>query len=438
MTNNDNDRARDGIDPEEDQPIEPSSTPEDEGGAEVTPTSGATDASEPVDDEGANVEGSESYGSSPMESVSAPLDEVHPKGPVAGEAVPTAASVKERGAPPRRRGRRSLLGNVLTGALIVVLLVVGYFAVSYYRDANGQAHGKEVTVFVNSGASLDSLAQVLADRDIIGSSLYFRIYLKLHHPPNLQPGIYYLFQDEPYGKIFAAIGNGPSAVRLTTLPGETLRQIAVTVGRLHGHSASGFLHAATPSSFNSPFLTSKTPSLEGLLYPDTYFIDPTESDHQIIQTMLNRTSQIADELSLERGQTYHGLSAYQVIIGASIIEREASTAVDMPKVARVILNRLAAGMNLQMDSTVRYATGNFTGTITGAQLAYPSPYNTYVSPGLPPTPISAPSIAALRAMLNPAQGSWLYFVALKGQTNEGFFDTYAEQQAAIAQAGGLG
>ncbi|MGC8481633.1 MAG: endolytic transglycosylase MltG [Acidimicrobiales bacterium] len=435
MTNNDNDRARDGIDPEADQSFTHSSTLRDEGDNVVTPTNEAIGASGAVEDEEISQEAIKDDGLSSSERVSPPLDAAHEMSPVTEEAVDTRSSAKERGAPRRRPG---LLSNVLTAVVIVVLLVVGYFAVSYYRDANGQAHGKEVTVFVNSGASLDSLAKVLADRDIIGSSLYFRIYLKLHHPPNLQPGIYYLFQDEPYGKIFAAIGNGPSAVRLTTLPGETLRQIAATVGQLHGHSASGFLHAATPSSFSSPFLTSSTPSLEGLLYPDTYFIDPTESDHQIIQTMLNRTSQIADELSLQPGQTYHGLSAYQVIVGASIIEREASTAVDMPKVARVILNRLAAGMNLQMDSTVRYATGNFTGTITGAQLAYPSPYNTYVSPGLPPTPISAPSIAALRAMLNPAQGSWLYFVALKGQTNEGFFDTYAEQQAAIAQAGGLG
>jgi UPF0755 protein len=426
MTNNDRDNSSgEAIEPTETQPATPSSSHDD-----------GIDATEARSEASMNPAGSDAQDHELDVQLAEGQEAIQPSS-LHGEGIPYAGEGTRIGG-GRASRRRSLWGSVVAGVVIVVLVVVGYFAVGYYRDANGQAHGEEVTVFVNAGSSLDSLAQVLVDRDIIGSSLYFRVYLKLHHPPNLQPGIYYLFQDEPYGKIIAAIGDGPSAVKLTTLPGETLRQIATTVGHLHGHTASGFLHAATPSAFNSPFLSGSTPSLEGLLYPDTYFIDPTESDHQIIQTMLNRTSQIADELSLHSGQRYDGLSAYQVFIGASIIQREASTAIDMPKVARVILNRLAAGMNLQMDSTVRYATGNFTGTITGAQLAYPSPYNTYVSPGLPPTPISSPSISALRAMLNPATGSWLYFVALKGQTNEGFFDTYAEQQAAIAQAGGLG
>jgi UPF0755 protein len=273
----------------------------------------------------------------------------------------------------------------------------------------------------------------------VGSALDFQIYLHLHPSPILEPGIFYLVEHEPFAEILASIAHGPVSVRLTILPGSTLSTIASTVARLRGHTVSGFLSAAEPSKFYSPYLVSHTPqSLEGLLYPDTYFVDPLESDHQIIKAMLDRLAQIGSSIGLQPAGSYNGLSAYQVLVGASIIQREANLPTDMAKVARVILNRLAAGMPLQMDSTVRYATHNYSGPITTTELGSGSPFNTYVHLGLPPTPISAPSAAAISAMLHPASGSWLYFVALKGHASEVFSDTYAQQEAAIAAAGGLG
>lgn len=348
-------------------------------------------------------------------------------------------SHRSRGTGRRARGgTRRVLGLIATLLAVIVFSTVAFVGFNYYQDASGKPGGSPITVFVKEGATYQSLADVLQNRDVVGSSLYFRIYLRLHSLPILHPGIYYLHRYEPYSKVLSTLTSGPVSGRLTLMPGVNLNEIAAQVGKIHGHSAASFLKAAVPQKFSFPYLPANPVSLEGLLYPDTYFVDPLESNHQIIQTMLNRFGQIADSIRLEPAQQYFGLSSYQVIVGASIIQKEATNASDMPKVARVILNRLAAGMSLQMDSTVRYATKNFSQPITVTQLESPSPYNTYVHLGLPPSPISAPSIQALRAMLNPTPGAWLYFVALKGQSVDSFFNTFSEQQAAIAAAGGEG
>jgi UPF0755 protein len=354
-----------------------------------------------------------------------------------------AASASTFGGIEQHRRASATPGRWLARGLIVVVLivavVVSILGLRFYNDASGSSGGKEVTVFVQPGSTLSDLANVLASRAVVGSAFDFKLYLHLHHAPILEPGIYYLVTHEAFSKIIASVAHGPVSVRLTVLPGSTLTTIAAQVARLHGHSAQAFLAAAQPSAFYSPYFVNARPrNLEGLLYPDTYFIDPLESDHQIIKTMLDRLAQIASSVGLRPTGSYHGLSAYQILIGASIVQREANLPSDMAKVARVILNRLAAGMPLQMDSTVRYATGNYSGPITTTQLGSTSPYNTYVHLGLPPTPISAPSATAISAMLHPANGSWLYFVALRGHAREVFSDTYAQQEAAIAAAGGLG
>ena len=129
-----------------------------------------------------------------------------------------------------------------------------------------------------------------------------------------------------------------------------------------------------------------------------------------------------------------GRTPYQVAVIASIVQREAGVAGDMPRVARVIYNRLARGMPLQMDSTVNYALNQAQISTSAADRANPSPYNTYVHKGLPPTPISSPGTAALDAAVNPAQGGWLYFVAVDLKGNSCFSITDAEHAACVALA----
>ena len=134
-----------------------------------------------------------------------------------------------------------------------------------------------------------------------------------------------------------------------------------------------------------------------------------------------------------------GSTPYQVITAASVVEKEGYYTFNMPKVARVVYNRLAQGLPLQMDSTVLYALGQDGGTVTPQDLKIQSPYNTYLNKGLPPTPICMPSTTALAAALHPPAGAWLYFALVQKDGTMAFSDTYAEQLAneKLAQSRGL-
>lgn len=327
---------------------------------------------------------------------------------------------------------RATLGLGLT-----VAIAIGALVDSYLQNVHGSAKGRKVTVFIHEGDTLDALVSRLVAARTIHSTLDFKIYLRLTTPPLLRPGIYYFRQNEAYSEILGVLRKGPSTIRLTIPEGFTLNQIAARIGDIvPTHKAVDFIQAATPSGTTSVSMLGSQPrSLEGLLYPDTYFVYPTESNRQLINTMLSRFNQVTSSIGLTLGTQVQGLSGYQVLIAASIVQRESVTSSDMVRVARVILNRLAIGMPLQMDSTVRYATSNLSEPITLSQLHSDSPYNTYVHVGLPPTPICSPGLAAIESVLHPANGSWLYFVALPGENHDSFFDQYIQQQAAIASAG---
>jgi UPF0755 protein len=121
-----------------------------------------------------------------------------------------------------------------------------------------------------------------------------------------------------------------------------------------------------------------------------------------------------------------GVTPYQIVIIASMIERECSVADERAMIARVIYNRLAQGMTLGIDATVRYATNKWTGDLTDEDLAVDSPYNTRKVTGLPPAPIASPGLDALRAALEPVNGDWLYYV-LKDTTGNHFFTASYEE-----------
>jgi len=156
--------------------------------------------------------------------------------------------------------------------------------------------------------------------------------------------------------------------------------------------------------------------------------------------MVDRFDAQAARIGLAAGAQALGVTPYQVITNASIVEKEGVLAKNLGPVARVVYNRLAKDMPLQMDSTVLYALGRDGGPVTSADLRTVSPYNTYLTKGLPPTPTCFPSEASLQAALHPPAGSWLYFVVVAQDGTEAFSDTYAGQLAneALASQRGLG
>lgn len=320
-------------------------------------------------------------------------------------------------------------------ALFVLLVVV--VGIAFYVESQPSPHGRSVAVVVTPGESVSSIFDQLGQAKVVRSPLLFKAYSAIRGIGTIEAGVYFLQTNEGYSETLGRLTAGPTSLKLTVLPGMTVSTIASELKSIPGDNltVSTFLRQSSNlAAFHSPFLADAT-SLQGLLYPDTYFIDPLGTVRELIQQMLNRSAQVFQADGLSPSGHYHSLSAEEVIVAASIAEKEANSSVGYAKVARVILNRLAAGMPLQMDSTVRFATANYSNPITGTQLQDPSAYNTYSHTGLPPGPIGAVDSAALLSVLHPTRGSWLYFVALRGHRHLSFFDTFAQQQAAIARYG---
>lgn len=151
---------------------------------------------------------------------------------------------------------------------------------------------------------------------------------------------------------------------------------------------------------------------EGYLFPATYPIDDKTTPASLLSYMVNTANQRFGADRISSGAQRGGVTVYQAVNIASIVQAEADTPKDMGRVARVIYNRLAKGMPLQMDSTLNYALNRSTLDTTAADTKIDSPYNSYERPGLPPTPIDNPGEQAMHAAINPTPGNWLYFVTV--------------------------
>jgi UPF0755 protein len=385
--------------------------------------------------------------------MSGPIEPPNPAAPLADDAVPYAdddasapRSVDPREGPPRlgrtRRGRtRHPLRSAILAVIVVGILVLvgGYLWVKSQADPSGP-HGAQVIVTVPSGAGESGLGSVLASKQVIGSALAFRIWSQFNSLPGIESGTYAFDRNMSFGQAQAILAGGPNVFPLVIPPGFTVSELATRVGQLPGHFAGSFLRTATDGSVRSPWQPAGVTSLEGLLAPGTYMVPPGVTDTKLLEEMVDRFDVQAAKIGLAAGAQQLGYSPYQVITVASIVEKEGVIAKNLGPVARVIYNRLARDMPLQMDSTVLYALGQDGGPVTAADRRIVSPYNTYLNKGLPPTPTCFPSEASLEAALHPPDGSWLYFVVVEQDGTEAFSDTFAGQQAneALAAQRGLG
>ena len=351
---------------------------------------------------------------------------------------PAAREERRRQRAQIRHRRRRVLWLV-GGAVVVIVLG---FVLWYELESHAiGAEGPREVVQVTNGESVSTVADSLAAHHVIGSSLAFRIYDLVHGSPTIDPGIYLLHQNQSFSQVHAILGGGPNIFVVNVLRGLTLAEVATRVDDLPGHGGSSFARVADSGVVHSIFSPPGSNNLEGLLGTGTYQVYPGESDTTILTDMVHRFDDQATAAGLSTSSAAAlGQTPYQVIIAASIVEKEGYIYANMPDVARVIYNRLAAGTPLQMNSTVLYSLGQDGGTVTSKDLALPTPYNTYLNVGLTPTPICIPSPQALRAAVHPPPGSWLYFVLVKKDGTEAFADTYAEQLAneALAKSRGLG
>jgi UPF0755 protein len=359
---------------------------------------------------------------------------------LAVEEEPESPRVRSerRGDRAARVRRRRRIVAVVGGSVLVLILT---FTLWYELEANALGPpGKQVVVTVEEGESFGSVISSLSAHGIIGSSLAFQISDVFHGTPTVEPGSYALHQNQTFGEVRALLAAGPNIYPVDVRPGLTLSEVGAQVDSIPGHKSGGFEATAASGAVHSVFSPPGSDDLEGMLGTGEYLVLPGETDLTIVRDMVDRFDRDAGAQGLTTASAAAlGYSPYQVVTVASIVEKEGYYTFNMPDVARVIYNRLARSMPLQMDSTVLYALGQDGGPVTPHDLQIQSPYNTYLTDGLTPTPICMPSLSALDAALRPPPGSWLYFVLVQKNGVMAFSDTYAEQVAneQLAKSRGL-
>ncbi len=339
---------------------------------------------------------------------------------------------------PRAHWGRRILVSI--GVLLVALIAAAVGVVLWVNGHLNGAGGEPVAVTLPDQAGRSTLTSILTHAGVVSDSWLFRHYLDYRGIGPVAGGQYTFHRHEGYRAALHDLGNGPRIVqfRVTIPEGYDMAQIAAKVGTLPGLSAQRFLQVVQSGVVRSPYEPDGSNDLEGLVFPDTYFVDKGQDEVQVLQMMVDRFNQVATQVNLSNSQAANGLTPYQTVVLASLIEREAKVPQDRGKIARVIINRLADRMKLQIDATVEYALGVHKARLSDADLATPSPYNTYLHAGLPPGPIANPGAASLQAALNPTPGSWLYYVLIKPDGEHGFATTQAQFNQLVAEARAAG
>jgi UPF0755 protein len=314
--------------------------------------------------------------------------------------------------------------------LVVVVLAAGGFGL--YRYAVGASGPtRPVALEIAPGSTASDVGHLLRERGVIRSALAFRISAQLRgYGSEIQAGAYDLTTNMPIDRVFEVLEAGPivDTVSVTIPEGLELGEIAGTVSEALGLDAGRFEQSATDGGRAiDPYLPEGIDTLEGFLFPKTYEFGTEGLDEDsVIERLLAQFEAEASTLDWSRAEDL-GLTHYETVVVASLIEREARVPQDRAKISAVIHNRLAEGMPLQIDATVQYALPEGNRELTFDDYEYESPYNTYLHPGLPPTPIASPGLDSLEAALNPADADFLYFVVIDPETGRhAFAETYEE------------
>ncbi|HYB28718.1 MAG TPA: endolytic transglycosylase MltG [Solirubrobacteraceae bacterium] len=365
-----------------------------------------------------------------------------PRAPRGGR---TAAAPRRRPTPPPRR--HSWAGRILALLALAAAAAVVWFLVELFQPFHGSPHG-QVTVTIPAHSRASQVGDELARAGVIPSGFFFELRATLDgERGDLRAGTYRLQLGMTYGAVLKILTTPPPAAKVTNITiieGRTRAQIDAL---LRAQGVAGSYFVATRRSplvnFAAYGAPRHTPDLEGLLFPDTYQLVEPISIQKLVNDQLTTFRQQFTTVNLGYARSKH-LTPYDVLIIASMVQAEAATAHDAPLIASVIYNRLALGMPLQIDATTRYITGNYTGPLTQAQLNSPSPYNTRIHKGLPPTPIGNPGLAAIDAAAHPAHTNYLYYVVKPCGNGEQVFtsnynqflrDVQQYQQARAARGG---
>lgn len=320
---------------------------------------------------------------------------------------------------------------LLLPAVLLCLLVIYAGVLLLPAARSGQA--EDVLVEVPAQVSAGQVGEILARHKLVRSGLAFSLWARWKgQDGQIKAGEYMLRNDLSLPQILAELTSGRMLMQTVSIPeGFTTSQIADLLEEKGLISREDFYRAIVSEDYDYYFIQDIPKSdkrLEGYLFPDTYQFTRGIGESDLIKMMLDRFAAEMDGLSYTALSRESQLTLHQVVTIASMVEREAKFAEEMPLIAGVIYSRLAISMPLQIDATVQYALGVNKPQLTYADLEVDSPYNTYRIPGLPPGPIAMPGKPALLAAVHPVITGDYYYVA-KPDGYHAFARTLAEHDA---------
>jgi UPF0755 protein len=338
----------------------------------------------------------------------------------------------------RRRGcGRIGLVLLIVAGLLCLTVVGGGIWVQRQIDPGGSP-GDAVTVEVRRGQSTGDIGQALAEKGVITNASIWTWYVRINGGGNIQAGTYQLQENMSMGEALDALTAGPAAAagNTVTIPEgltltQTLARLVDPENGVEGFTEEELNAALADPSVRSRYLPQGAPSLEGTLFPETYSLGDEPTEVNVLRQMVEQFDATLDEVDLNGRAQSLGLSPYEVLIVASLVEEETRVPEERAQVARVIYNRIAQDIPLQIDATSCYEKGEVPCQLTQSDLQSESQYNTRRRPGLPPTPIASPGRESIEAALNPADGDWLYYV-LDPELGEGRHLFTADEEAFLA------
>jgi UPF0755 protein len=370
-----------------------------------------------------------------------PADEVEPE---PAESRSTVTAVQDRPPTPRRvptgrrrrpapapRVRRGGSWRRRVGA-VLALVAIGaalYAINATFQPFHGDGNGA-VRVTIPQGSDAGRIGDILAERGVVSSGTFFELNATITgRRSGLRSGRYTLRRDMSNGDAISALQQGPKVrvvptVDITIPEGPSIRETAAVVdkGPLEGSYAKAASERRVLRRIRRLGAPRRTDTAEGFLFPATYTPREGSPMSGLVKQQLDAFQENFGSVDLSYAKRKN-LTRYDVLIIASLVERETQLARERPLVASVIYNRLSDGMPLGIDATIRYETRNWSRPIRESELQADTPYNTRLHRGLPPTPIGNPGLASIKAAARPARTRYLFFVRKPGKTGEHAFSS---------------
>ena len=360
----------------------------------------------------------------------------------------------------RQRGIAVVIASIIV--ILGALIYIGFRLGSTSADYEGTGNGTTQLVEVPEGSSMSELGPALVEKNVVKTQDAFDSAASMNHSASqIQPGFYRLQEEMSADAAVEALLDENNRVDMLEVQGgATLEDVKVVGGDvrygiyslisevscndgscLKKEDLEKVAAETDPAELGAPQWAldainkrgNDPKRIEGLIAPGQYVLDPNMEAKDILKDLITRSTKRYNETNIEARAQAIGLSPYELLTSASLVEREAPAG-EFDKVARVILNRLDEPMRLEFDSTVNYGLEDVELATTDEARGEKTPWNTYAKEGLPDTPIASPSDDAIKAMEEPAEGNWKFFVTVDQEGTTVFSDTYDEHLGRVDDA----